>query len=207
MHQCLVQNKRLYHDGIDAFHYIYDGHIVNAAHEIVPVGEEVRLADCKSKGIILHQPDNTEDNMQARRSGMCEGPRNGRAQNLSIQGAAAWSFVALNGGHWSEETEVFTRQLAKARARQSFQRLHRAVRADLIAERSALLAHATFTSLAASLAKRVHIILQQRGWLPTGMQRPCHVSSLPPAEPQSFLEKHGFDLPTAQYNSPKPRPC
>ena len=42
----------------------------------------------------LH-PGNTEDNTQARHYGMREGLKNGRAQNLSIQVAAAWSFLEL----------------------------------------------------------------------------------------------------------------
>lgn len=62
----------------------------------------------------------TQRTICRRRSGMCEGPKNGRAHILSIQGAAASSFLALKGGRWSEETAVFIRQLAKARARQSF---------------------------------------------------------------------------------------
>ena len=40
-------------------------------------------------------PGNTEDNTQARHYGMREGPKNGRAQNLSIQLAATWSFLEL----------------------------------------------------------------------------------------------------------------
>lgn len=103
------------------------------------VGEEVRLADCKKKLSYfvgrkpvghrhhhcfsphqLGRNPTTQRTICRRRSGMCEGPKNGRAQILSIQGAAAWSFLALKEGRWSEDTAVFIRQLAKARARQSF---------------------------------------------------------------------------------------
>ena len=55
------------------------------------------------------------------------------------------------GRRWSEEAAGFTRQLAKARARQSPDPLRQAVTAALIARWSSLLAHATFTAVAASL--------------------------------------------------------
>ena len=54
------------------------------------------------------------------------------------------------GGRWSEEAAGFIRHFAKARARQSPEPLRQAVTAALIARWSAILAHATFTALAAS---------------------------------------------------------
>ena len=60
-------------------------------------------------------------------------------------------FGVETGGRWSAEAAGFLRQLAHARARQSPEPLRQAVTAALIARWSALLAHATFTALAASL--------------------------------------------------------
>ena len=60
-------------------------------------------------------------------------------------------FGIETGGRRSEETAGFVRHLAKARARQSPEPLRQAVTAALIARWSAILAHATFTALAASL--------------------------------------------------------
>ena len=105
-------------------------------------------------------------------------------------------------GRWSAEAAGFLRQLAHARARQSPEPLRQAVTAALIARWSALLAHATFTALAASLlCEDTSSHNSVDGFLPPRSEvkssPTCHESPLPPAEPQPPLKEHGLDLATA----------
>ena len=98
--------------------------------------------------VLKANPHNAEDNKLARRSGMREGPKNGRAQNLSSQVAAAWSFLALKP---------------------------EAVGAKKLQGSSATAAHATFTALAASLlCEDTSSHNNVDGFLPPRSEYPAH---------------------------------
>ena len=147
----------------------------------------------------LH-PGNTEDNTQA--TALRDARRSKERTYPELVHPGRCRLVVLGveaGGRWSEEAAGFIRQLAKARARQSPDPLRQAVTAALIARWSALLAHATFTALAASLlCEDTSSHNNVNGFLPPGSEILAHMPREPaaPAEPQPPLKEHGLDLAT-----------
>ena len=181
------------HAPVPGSKHLYDGHIVNAAHKLCVLARRYDSRIVKKNKILRWeetsgpstpplflpaparlQPDNTEDNMQA----------------------------AVRNVRRSEEGTCphlvhpwFIRQLAKARARQSFHTCTKWSRLPSSPDGPQSLLMPPSPPLPQA-SQSENIILQQLGWLPTG-SRPCQLSSLPPGEPQPFLEKLGLDLATA----------
>ena len=145
----------------------------------------------------LH-PGNTEDNTQARHYGMREGPKNGRAQNLSIQVAAAWSFLELK----QEAVGAKKQQGSSANSPKP-----EPARAQTPCAKPSPLPSSQDGPPSMPLSPPLQQACYARTRPPTTTwmasshhvaksSSTCHVSPVPPAKPQPPLKEHGLDLAT-----------
>ena len=150
----------------------------------------------------LH-PGNAEDHTQARHYGMREGPKNGRTQNSSNQVAAAWSFLELKqeavGAKKQQGSSANSPKPEPARAQTRCAKpsplpSSRDGPPSLLMPPSPPLQQACYARTPPPTTTWMVSSHYAARSSPT-----CHVSPLPPAEPQPPLKEHGLDLATPPF--------